>query len=464
MEKEATIESINLSNLGEKATYRLLLRKSFPSILMMIAVSVYSLFDGFFVSNFGGNTQFAAVNFVYPIIMLIGTIGFMMGSGGAALVAKKFGEGQYNRGNAYFFLCVFSCTVLGLLLSTLTLVFLPNILSFLKADAEMMPHCIKYGRILCIGTTFFNLQNLFQNFFNVAENPHLGFIVTIGAGIINIALDAILVAGIGMGITGAAIGTVCGQVVGGLLPLLYFCRKNKSPLLLRPNVFAIKPVIRMMGNGLSEFITNAAVSILTIFINSALMTYYGENGVSAYGVIAYLWLIFAATFIGFSMSVCPRFSYQFGAKNHAELSSLLRKSIVIYLCFGVIEVALAEALAYSICLAYVSYDAELFNLTLYAFRIYGFVYLFLGINMFGSAFFTALNNALISCIISFARIFVVELVLLLLLPLALEGNGIWISMVVSQPIEVIAIIITFLCFSKKYGYSLFRDRRRKVNP
>ncbi|MCR5078714.1 MAG: MATE family efflux transporter [Bacilli bacterium] len=450
----------NKSHLGEKATYRGLLTKSFPSILMMIAVSVYSLFDGFFVSNYGGSTQFAAVNFVYPVIMLIGTIGFMMGSGGAALVAKKFGEGDIKRGNAYFFLCVLSCTVLGIVLSTITYIFLPQILLFMKADEAMLPYCIEYGRILCIGVTFFNLQNLFQNFFNVAENPRLGFIVTVGAGISNIAFDAIFVAGLGMGIVGAAIGTVIGQVLGGLLPLLYFCKRNKSPLLLRPGIFALRPILRMMGNGLSEFITNAAVSILTIFINALLMDYYGENGVSAYGVIAYLWLIFAATFIGFSMSVCPKISYQFGAKNKEELSSLLRKSLLLYLGFGVIEVILAESLAYPICYAYVGYDQALFDLTIYAFRIYGLSYLFLGISMFGSAFFTALNNALVSCLISVGRLFVIELLLLELLPLGLGGDGIWISFVISQPIETIVVLILMAAFSNKYGYSLIHRKKK----
>ncbi len=439
-------------SLSTHMTYKRLLRAALPCILMMIAVSIYSVVDGFFVSNFAGNTQFAGLNLIFPLIMVIGSLGFMMGTGGAAFVAKKFGEGKVEEGNKAFSNCVFFTIFLGLTVSIVTLFFLPQIALLMGADEAMLPYCVSYGRICLIGITFFNLQNLFQSFFTAAEKSRLGFIVTIIAGVTNIVFDAIFIAGLKMGVVGAALGTVLGQAVGAIIPIIYFARENPSLLRLRLHRFQAGPIVKMASNGASEFITNISASAVSILLNAALMEYYGENGVSAYGIICYVWLIFTACFIGINIAVAPRVSYNLGAGNKEELKSLFRKSMVILLSFSLIQTALAEALAVPLSYAFAAYDPALLELTIFAFRIYSLIYLVLSFNMFASSFFTALNNGTVSFILSIARLGVIEVACVLIMPLIMGGVGIWWSVPIAEGLGAIMNISVMLAFGKRYGY------------
>ena len=308
--------------LSERMNLRKLAVSALPPIFMMISISIYSVVDGFFVSNFAGKTPFAALNLIYPVIMLLGSLGFMMGSGGSALVAKTYGEGEEELAQDYFGNAVIFSIVLGAITSAATYFFLPDIAIALGADEEMLPHCVSYGRILVLGITGFNLQNLFQSFLITAEKPALGFLVTLLAGVTNVILDAVLIVGLKMGVRGAAIGTAVGQAVGGVLPLLYFLHKNSSLLQLRRSKIRIKAIGKMVSNGLGEFVNNISASAVSMALNFFLMKYYGENGVGAYGIICYVWMIFAAVFIGYNASVAPRISYAYGAKDYEGLRIL----------------------------------------------------------------------------------------------------------------------------------------------
>lgn len=443
-------------SLAKSMNYRSLIRVSLPCIAMMIAISVYVVVDGFFVSNFAGATPFAALNLIYPFIMVIGSLGFMMGTGGSAYVAKLFGQGEDEKGNQAFFGCVAFTVAIGVIGSIISMIFLPQIALWLGSDEEMLPHCVSYGRIMVLGITFFNLQNLFQSFFTTAEKPRIGFVVTIIAGVTNIVMDAILIAGCHLGVVGAAIGTVAGQAVGAIIPLVYFIRKNPTKLLLRPAAMEGRPLWIMATNGASEFVTNISAAVVSMLLNAALMKYYGQNGVGAYGIICYVWMIFAASFIGFNIAVAPRFSYALGAKNHKEMQSLFRKSLVILLGLAFIQFVLSEALAVPLAYAFAGYNKDFLDLTVLGFRIYSITYLFLGFSMFGSAFFTALNNGGVSMGLSFLRLGVMEVVAVLVMPTIMGGIGIWWAVPIAEGLGAIMNILTMLAFGRRYGY-----RKRK---
>ena len=423
-----------------------------PMILMMISISIYSVVDGFFVSNFAGKTPFAAVNLIYPFIMTIGSIGFMMGTGGTALVAKRMGEGRHEEANRLFFSCFIITIVLGIVSSLSTVFLLPQIAHALGASDEMLPYCVDYGRILILGITFFNLQNMFQPFFAASGKPQLGFAITIGAGVVNIVLDAVLVVGCGLGCIGAAWGTVMGQAVGGLIPIGYYVFKNRSSLRLKPSWIEWKSVGRMITNGFSEFVNNVVVSIVSVIMNVLLMKYYGENGVSAYGIICYVWLIFGAGFIGLCMGISPRISYAYGEKNKAELQSLTKNALILFLAVGIFEFIMAEALTVPLSYLYAGYDESLRQLTVRASLIYSTIYVILGINMFGSAFFTALNNGLISAALSFGRLMVFEATSIYLCSLLFQGDGVWWGVPIGESLGVIMTLLTIYAAGRRYGY------------
>ena len=450
------------SNLGKRLSLGKLFVNAIPAIMMMIAISVYSVVDGFFVSNFAGKTQFAAVNLIYPFIMVIGSVGFMMGAGGAALVAKRFGEGRMEEANKCFFNCVAFTIVIGVLSSIGAYFALPYVARWLGSSEEMLPHCVTYGRILVIGITFFNLQNLFQSFFQAAEKSTMGFLVTIAAGVTNIALDAILIAGPArLGVVGAGIGTIAGQAVGAVVPLIYFIAKNKSPLRLRFHPIDMPSTGKMVANGSSEFITNISASAVSIVINIELMRFYGESGVGAYGIIAYVWLIFAACFIGFNVATGPRISYAYGAKDCEGLRVLYRHCMLLLLIMGVAQCGLSLALSKPIALAFAGYDQDLCDLTFKASLIYSLVYLFLGYNMFGSAFFTALNNGIVSLALSALRLGVIEILAVVFFANVVGGEGVWWSIPFAEGLGIVLNIGVMAALGKRYGY---RGERPKPLP
>lgn len=440
--------------LSDHFTYRKLLRFTLPSIAMMIFTSIYGVVDGYFVSNFAGKEPFAAVNLIMPFIMIVSTVGFMFGTGGTALVSKTFGEGDPARANRYFSLFVYASFLLGVLFSILGIVFLRPISALLGATGTLLENCVVYGRIVIAAMPFFVLQLLFQSFFVAAEKPNLGFWVIVAGGVTNMIGDAVLVPLLpqALKLSGAAIATVLGQIVGGGVPLFYFFRKNSSILRLGKTRFDGKALWKAATNGVSELVNSAAMSIVGMVMNVQLLRYAGENGVAAYGVMMYVNMIFASIFIGYSIGTAPVIGFHFGAKDHEELRSLLKKSLLLLLIGGILMVAAAEALAKPLASLFVGYDAELMTLTESGFRIFALSFFFIGFAIFGSGFFTALNDGITSAIISFLRTLVFELGAILLLPLLFGVTGLWISVIVA---ELMAAALSFLFTAvkrKRFGY------------
>lgn len=436
--------------LSDHFNYKKLLRYTFPSIIMMIFTSIYSVVDGFFVSNFVGKTPFAAVNFIMPFLMILGSVGFMFGTGGSALIAKTMGEGKHDRAKQLFSLFIYTTLICGVIIAILGFLFIRPIAALLGAEGPMLDNCVSYGRVILIALPAFMLQYEFQSFFATAEKPQLGLFFTISAGITNMILDALFVAIFKWGLIGAAAATAFSQAVGGIAPLIYFSRPNTSLLRLTKTKYDGKALLKACTNGSSELMSNISMSIVSMLYNVQLMKFAGENGIAAYGVLMYVNMIFLAAFIGYSVGTAPVISYHYGAGNHMELKNLLRKSLIIIGTFSLIMLGLAEGSARPLAMIFVGYDHTLMDLTQRGFMIYSFSFLFSGIAIYGSSFFTALNNGLISALISFLRTLLFQVAAVLIFPLFWGIDGIWISIVAA---ELMAAIVTILfLFGKRSTY------------
>lgn len=439
--------------LSEHFTYHKLLRFVFPSIVMMIFTSIYSVVDGLFVSNFAGKTALASINLVFPVLMGLSALGFMIGTGGSAIVAKTLGEGEKEKANEYFSMLVYVTAIGGILLSMLGALIIPEIARMLGAKGELLDNCILYARISFLSMPAFMLQNVFQSFFVTAEKPKLGLFVIVAAGVTNIVLDFFFVGVLGLGLTGAAVATVCGEFIGGLFPILYFTRPNSSLLRLGKTHFNGRILLQTCINGSSELMTNLSSSIVNSLYNIQLMRFAGENGVAAYGAIMYVNFIFVAIFLGYSIGSAPVISFHYGAGHHDELKNLFQKSLRLIGCWGLMLAVISQFLAIPLSTLFVGYDAELLAMTRQGFRIYCLVYLFNGFNIFGSSFFTALSNGGVSAAISFLRTLVFQIAAVLILPAILGINGIW-SAVSAAELLTLCVTVSFLIRQRnKYHYA-----------
>lgn len=438
--------------LSDRFTYKRLLYFTLPSIIMMIFTSIYSVVDGYFVSNYVGKTPFAAVNFIMPFLMILGAVGFMFGTGGSALIAKTMGEGNDDKAKRLFSLFVYVSAVLGIIIAVLGIFFLRPVAAFLGAEGTMLEDCVTYGRIILLALPAFILQYEFQSFFVTAGKPQMGLIVTVAAGVTNMVLDAVLVAVFSLGLPGAAAATAISQCVGGIIPLVYFFRPNSSLLRLKKTKFEGKALLKACTNGSSELMSNISMSIVSMLYNGQLMRYAGQDGVAAYGVLMYVNLVFLAAFIGYSVGTAPIIGYHYGAENHNELKSLLKKSLIIIGIFSVVMLIAAESLAKPLAIIFVGYDSKLLSLTLHSFVIFSFSFLFAGIAIYGSSFFTALNNGFVSALISFLRTLVFQVAAVLIFPLIWEINGIWFSIVAAELMAAIVTVLFLLGMRGRYHY------------
>ena len=440
--------------LSDHFTYGRLLRFTLPSIGMMIFTSIYSVVDGFFVSNFAGKTPFAAVNIIFPLLMMLSTVGFMFGTGGSAIVAIALGQQKKEDANRYFSLFVYISLGLGILLSALSITFIRPISQLLGAEGQMLEDCVIYGRIILLALPFNILQFLFQSFFVTAEKPQMGLWITLSSGFTNMLLDAVLVILLPQPykLAGAAVATAMSQVVGGGVPLIYFARKNNSILKLGKTRFDASALLKACINGSSEFMSNISMNVVGMLYNIQLLHYAGEDGVAAYGVMMYVSFVFAAAFIGYSIGTAPIFGYNVGAQNHRELQALLRKSLLMIGLFGVGMIAAGIAFARPLAAVFVGYDQALMDMTVWGFRIYALSFLFMGYAIFGSGFFTALGDGVSSAIISFLRTMVFQVAAVLILPLVWGIDGIWWSIVVAEGMAVVFSALFLLLKRKKYHY------------
>lgn len=440
--------------LSDHFTYGKLIRFTLPSIAMMIFTSIYGVVDGFFVSNFAGKTPFSAINIIWPFLMIMATVGFMFGTGGTAIVAKTFGEGNKEKANEYFSLFIYVAFALGMIFAIFGIVFIRPIAVLLGAEGELLENCVVYARIILTTLPFYVLQLLFQSFFPAAEKPQLGLAVTVSAGVTNMVLDAVLVTLLPQEykLAGAAIATAMSQFVGGVIPLIYFFRKNSSILRLGKTAFDGRAILKACTNGSSEFMSNVSMSVVGMLYNIQLLKYAGENGVAAYGVMMYVSMIFSASFIGYSIGTAPVISYHNGAQNYKESKGLFRKSLIMIGIFGIVMVAAAELSAIPLAKIFVGYDSELMALTVSGFRIFALSFIFMGFAIFSSGFFTALNDGLTSALISFLRTLVFQISAVLLLPMIWGIYGVWISIVVAEVMAVVISAVFLVLRQKDYHY------------
>lgn len=440
--------------LSDHFSYGRLVKYTLPSIAMMIFTSIYGMVDGLFVSNFAGKVPFTAVNIIMPFLMIVATVGFMFGTGGTALVAKKFGEGEKEKANELFSLFVYVCFAVGVVSAVLGIVFIKPIAILLGATGEVLDNAVVYASIILLALPFCVLQIFFHSFFPASEKPQLGLWITVASGISNMVLDAILVILLPQEykLIGAAVATAVSQVIGGGVPLIYFFSKNGSLFRLGKARFDLRAVLKACANGSSEFMSNISMNLVGMAYNIQLLKYAGENGVAAYGVMMYVSFMFAATFIGYSIGSAPIVSYNFGARNKKELKSLLGQSLVILAVLGVSMVIVGEVFAIPLAKLFVGYDSELTNLTVSGFRIFALSFLFMGFAIYGSGFFTALNDGVTSAIISFLRTLVFQLGSVIILPMLLGIDGIWYSIIVADFMATLLSGIFLLVKRKKYGY------------
>lgn len=439
--------------LSDHFTFSKLLRFTLPSITMMVFTSIYSVVDGLFVSNYVGKDPYTALNLIWPLIMGMGALGFMMGSGGSAIVAKTLGEGKSEDARRYFSMVVYVTIIGSLLLSAIGLIFIRPISIALGSMEELLPYSMLYGRILLISLTFFMLQNVFQSFFATAEKPKLGLLIIVIAGVSNMILDYVFIVVFQWGLAGAAIATAVSQVIGGGIPLFYFLRHNSSLLQLVVTRFELRPLWKACTNGSSELMTNLSSSLVNILYNLQLMKLTGQDGVAAFGTIMYVFFIFIAIYIGYAMGCAPLIGYHYGAGNHKELKNLLTKSLVLMGILGVLLTIAAEVLAAPLSKLFVGYDPELYALTCHAFRLYAFSFLVTGFNIYGSAFFTALNNGGISAAISFLRTLLFQVAMIYLLPIFFDLDGIWLAVTAAECLTLVITIIFLITQRKHYHYA-----------
>lgn len=438
--------------LSDHFTYKRLLRFVMPSVMMIICTSVYGIVDGFFVSNYVGKTPFAAINLIMPLLMGLGTIGFMIGTGGSAIVSKTMGEGKEELANQYFSMLVWVALGLGTVLSALVFILIRPITLAFGAEGELLENCVVYGRILLCVMPAFILQFVFQSFFITAEKPGLNLQIQLAAGVANGILDYLFIVVFSWGLAEAALATAAGQVIGGVVPVFYFIRKNDSRLRLARARFEKGILAKALANGSSEMVTNLSVSIVSILYNFKLMMAAGEDGVAAYGIIMYVNIVFMAIFLGYAIGSAPVVGFHYGAGNHDELRNMFRKSIVLMAGAGIVMFGIAELTAVPLVMIFAGYDEGLMELTVHGFRLYALSFLMMGVNVWASAFFTALGNGVVSAAISFCRTLVFQVIVIFILPLILGMDGIWLGVGAAELLALGVSIVFLVGERKRYRY------------
>lgn len=438
--------------LSEHFTYKKLIKFTLPTIAMMIFTSIYGVVDGIFISNFVGSDAFAGINLIMPVLMIFGSIGFMIGTGGSALVSKTLGEGNIEKANEFFSMLNYLLIISGLILTIIGMIFIRPVSEWLGAEGNLLEYCVIYGRVSLIGLVAYLLQNSFQSFLVVAEKPQMGLIISIMAGVTNMVLDFVFIYLLEMGVFGAALATVISQTVGGIVPFAYFIRRNNSLLKLTKAKFELKPILKSSANGSSEMVTNLSMSLVNMLYNFQLMKYAGADGVAAYGIIMYISFIFIGIYLGYSVGAAPIIGYHYGAGDKKELKGLLKRSLRLIGITSLVMTVFAEILSKPLASIFVGYDRDLLEMTTNAIRIFSLSYIISGYNIFASSFFTALNDGVVSAAISFLRTLLFQVVMILVLPLIFDLNGIWLAVVFAEIFALIVSSIFLITNKKKYQY------------
>lgn len=438
--------------LSEHFNCAKLVKFTLPTIVMMIFTSVYGVVDGIFISNCVGSEAFAGVNLIMPVIMIVGSVGFMIGTGGSALISKTLGEKKYKQANEIFSMLIKFLIVSGIILSIVGFIVIKPVAIALGAEGDLIKYCTVYGRVLLVTMTAFILQNSFQSFLVAAEKPRLGLTVSILAGVTNMLFDFIFIYIFKLGVFGAAFATGLSQIVGAAVPMIYFLRENSSLLRIVKVRFKPNQIVKACINGSSEMVTNMSMSLVNMLYNFQLMNYVGSDGVAAYGIIMYVNCIFAGTYMGYSIGSAPIIGYNYGSGNKKELKSLFRKSLVMIIIASVSMTACAELLSGTLAGIFVGYDKSLLEMTANAIRLFSISYIISGLNIFASSFFTALNNGFVSAAISFLRTLVFQIAFIFILPHFWGLKGIWLAVVFAELLSLFVSFAFVVGNRKKYGY------------
>lgn len=449
-------------HLSDHFTFKKLIRFTLPMILMMFFTSIYWIVDGFFIANFAGQNEFAGVNLIFPVIMLVACVGFIFGSGGGALISKKLGEGKQDEANKTFSLITYVTFGVGISVSIIFFFLVPEItegfakINSVETTPEMIEAATTYGRIMIVGVSLFIMQSYFHSIFAVNETNLHGFFFTLAGGLTNMLMDYLLIGVFKLNVTGAAFASLSGMLIASVGPVIYFIFHKNNLIYLGKSKWSWSDIVKTLTNGSSEFVANVSGNVVTLVLNIQLLKYIGQNGVVAYGIISYVSFLFFSIFIGYSVSITSTIGYNYGAQNKEELTNILNRSFVLLEIIGAAMFIFSIALAGPFAHLFTDGDPEMIALAKRAMRLYSICYLFTGFSMFGSSFFTGLNNGLVSALISFCRTLVFELGFVFLLPLLFKTDGIWLSIVVAEIFSMIMTISFMFALRKKYGYKILR--------
>ena len=450
------------TSLNKHWTKFQLLKYAFPSIVMMFTISVYEIIDGFFISNFIDSTSFAAVNLVFPFLMILASFGMMIGSGSSAIIANKMGENKPQVANRYFSMFVYFLIICGILLSVIGIFVTKPVVILLGAEDYLLDVATYYGLMSLISMPAYILQTAFLTFYNTAGKPKMGLITAIISGVTIFVLDFVFVAILNFGINGILIATITTEYVSAIIPICYFARKKNKSLLRfvgpkeafkNQNPSSIALILKSCLNGSSEAVQEIAASLVILLCMFQINKFIGEDGLVAYGIIDYAWIVFNSFYLGFAVAVAPLMSYQQGADNRAEMKNLLKCGLTIIIIASIVSFALSILLAPVIAGVFVSYDPHLAEYSVYAFRIYSISFLFAGISIYGSSVFTSLGDGLTSALIAFLRTLVFEAAALLILPEIIGSDGIWFAIGFAEVLATILTIV-FLCVKRKKFFGL----------
>ena len=449
---ENTINDQMTSSLDKDIDFKFLIKFSLPSIIMMVFLSVYTIVDGVFISKLVGTDALSAVNIVYPVIALLMAISTMIGTGGNAIVSRKLGEGKTEEARKDFSTLVYTVIFLGVTLSILSYLFLKPIIIFLGANAAIYEYCDIYAKIMLIFTPALLLAMMFKILLVTAGQGHLGLILTVLGGVVNMILDYVFISTFNMGIAGAALATGIGYCITGLCGLVYFIFARKNVLHLVKPHFHADLLKETCINGSSEMVSTLSGSIITLVFNNILMRMAGVDGVAAITVILYLQMLLAAVYMGYAMGISPLLGYNYGKKDEMNLKSIFKISIITIsiisgavLMFGVFKAGSLAAL-------FTHRGTNVYILAESGLRLFSVSFLFSGINIFASSMFTALSNGKVSAIISFVRTLAFQLICLYTLPTFLGINGVWLAIPVAELLSLVVSIYFIRKYRNEYKY------------
>ena len=441
----------NLDSYHLPVTGRNILRFVFPTIVMTVFNTFYTMVDGLFVSNLIGTAALSAINLTAPAIGLITAVSGMLATGGSAVVMKKMGEGREEEARQDFTLLILTNAVVGAVMMALGYGLMDVLLGSMGLSPEVFGYCHAYLSDYLLFTIPILLMYNFSLYLIAADRSRLSLICTVAGGVSNIVLDYVLIALAGLGIRGAAIATGLGYSLTAAAGLLVF-RKRDSLLHFQKPVFRGGVLFHASANGLSELATSLVSGVTTLLFNLAMLKYIGEDGVAAITIIMYVLMFVSALFIGYSYGAAPMISYYHGEGNHEKLKKLVRFSVRFILGASALCAAVSALATPALVGVFTRPDSPVYALAVTGNRLCSIALLFLGLNVFASSMFTALSNGVVSAVLAFSRSFRFTVACVQLLPLLLGVTGVWLATPAAELLGLLMSAALLARYQKRYGY------------